>query len=275
MNDSSFSYVDSSDPAPLRIAVRLVEKLTGARFLESLYLENRREARPGENWFAASVRRLRLDVRYDEAALAAVPRNGPLVIVANHPFGVLDGIVLSWLMTMAREDVLVLTNAVLLRAPEIRDRLLPVDFSETPSAVKTNLDSRARARAHLAGGGALVVFPAGAVSTSPDRLGRTPAVDARWQPIVGQLVQKSKAGVLPVYFPGQNSRLFQIASHIHPTLRLALFFHELRRRIATAVPVVIGPPIGFADLPAGESRQALADRLMRATYELAAQPLPR
>ena len=114
-----------------------------------------------------------------------------------------------------------------------------------------------------------VVFPAGAVSTAPDKLGLKPAVDWRWQPFVAQLVQRSKAPVVPVWFSGQNSRLFQIASHVSYTLRVSLIFHEVRARIGTSLPVVIGAPIPFSDLAAIKDRQALADHLRERVYALA------
>ena len=136
------------------------------------------------------------------------------MFVANHPYGVLDGIVMAWLVSKVRPDFVVLTHIVLTRAPEAAAFILPVDFSGTEEAEQTNLASRAAARAHLAKGGAVVVFPAGAISTTPDKLGLKPAVDGRWQPFVSQLIQRSKATVVPIWFGGQNSRLFQIASHV-------------------------------------------------------------
>ncbi len=110
-------------------------------------MANRREGITGEGFFAAAVRSLAIDVRYDAAALAALPATGPLVVVANHPYGVLDGIVISWLIQKVRPDFLVLTNAVLLRAPEIADYVLPIDFAATEEATRTNIASRAAARA--------------------------------------------------------------------------------------------------------------------------------
>lgn len=268
MNDTPFSYVDANTPPARRVLIRSLERLTGARAVEKLYLENRCEMSDGEDWWSASLRKLDVRLRYDEAALMRMPREAALVVVSNHPFGVLDGIALASLVHKVRRDYLVLTNAVLTRAPEICDFVLPIDFEATPQARKTNVESRAKARAHLASGGALIVFPAGAVSTSPDSFGRRPAVDSRWQPIVGQLVEKSRATVLPVNFPGQNSRLFQFVSHIHPMLRLALFFHELRRHIGRDLEVKIGAPVAFDDLPGCGSRQALADHLQAMSYAL-------
>jgi putative hemolysin len=214
MDKYLFSYATASDPPIKRGLIRLVEKATGQPKLKRMYVHNQRFPRSGEDFWQAAVRSLELDVRYDAHALAAVPKTGPVVFVANHPYGVLDGIAMAWLVSKVRPDFLILTHIVLTRAPEAAGFILPVDFSGAEGAEKTNLASRAAARAHLARGGAVVVFPAGAISTTPDKLGLKPAVDGRWQPFVSQLIQRSKATVVPIWFGGQNSRLFQIASHV-------------------------------------------------------------
>jgi putative hemolysin len=272
MDDFLFSYAVPTDPPVKRKLIRLVEKATGQPVLKRLYLDNQRSPRPSESFWAAAVRSLALNVIYDEAALALAPRNGPVVFVANHPYGVLDGIVISWLVEKVRPDFLVLTNAVLMRAEEVRDYVLPIDFSDNPDARGMNVRSRAAARAQLEKGGAVVVFPAGGVSTAPDRLGRLPAVDAPWQPFVAQLVQRAKATVVPIWFGGQNSRLFQIASHVSLTLRVSLLFHEVKARIGASLPVAIGAPIAYAEIADIRDRQAMADLLMARTYALALHP---
>jgi putative hemolysin len=269
MDDYVFSYATPTDPPVKRQLIRLVEKATGQPTLKRLYLENHRSPRPTESFWDAAVRCLALNVVYDEAALTRAPRTGPVVFVANHPYGVLDGIVISWLVQKVRPDFVVLTNAVLMRAEELRDYVLPIDFSDTPEAREINIKSRAAARAQLDKGGAVVIFPAGAVSTAPDRLGRRPAVDSRWQPFAAQLIQRSKAAIVPIWFGGQNSRLFQIASHISQTLRLSLIFYEVKTRIGATLPVAIGAPIPFADIAHIKDRQALADALRARTYALA------
>lgn len=268
MDDLIFSYADQHIPAVKRRLIRLIEVATGQRALKKIYMDHRRSPVPSESFFHSAVRRLAINVLFDPAALAAVPREGPLVIVANHPYGVLDGIAISWLIEKIRGDFLVLTNAVLLRAPELAPFLLPVDFAPTAEAMQTNLRSRATARNHLAQGGCVVVFPAGAVSTAPDRLGRRPAVDAPWQPFVSQLIHHARAAVVPVRFMGQNSRLFQMVSHVSLTLRVSLIFREVRNRIGTDLPVAIGAPIPYGDLAPQRDRQALADDLRAVTYAL-------
>jgi len=269
MDKYLFSYATASDPPLKRGIIRLVEKATGQPKLKKMYIQNQRFPRPDETFWQAAVRSLALDVRYDPDALAAIPKTGPVVVVANHPYGVLDGIVISWLVSKVRSDFVVLTNAVLMRAPEVHGFILPIDFSETEEARQTNLATRAAARAQLEQGGVVVVFPAGAISTAPDKLGLKPAVDGRWQPFVSQLIQRSKAVVVPIWFGGQNSRLFQIASHLSYTLRISLIFHEVRSRIGTSLPVAIGAPIPFAATAGIKDRQALADDLRERVYAMA------
>ena len=243
MGNVQFTYADPAMSRPKRLLIRSIEMITGQPRLKRLYLENRRNPIEGESFFDAAVRQLELDVQFDAAQLAKIPQTGPCVIIANHPYGVLDGLVIGWLTSLVRRDFVILTNAALHHAPETEAYLLPVDFSETPEAMEINLRTRAAARKRLEGGGCVVVFPAGGVSTSADKLGRTPAIDAPWQPFAVQLIQRSKAVVVPIFFGGQNSRLFQVASHLNQTLRLSLIFKEVRDRIGTALPVAIGDPI--------------------------------
>lgn len=255
-------------PKLQRGLVRAIERMTGRPRLERLYRGYVEAGDLREDFFTEAVRRLALNVRYDPARLAALPATGPVVVVANHPYGVLDGIVLGWLVGQVRQDFRILVHSLLTRAPEARPYLLPVDFSGTASAMETNLRSREAARLHLAGGGAVLVFPAGAVSTSPDPLGRGPAVDAPWHPFVAQLIQRQKAPVLPVHFAGQNSRLFQIASHVSLTLRLSLLFKEVSDRIGSDVDVSVGDLVPFENLAGSGGRRDLLARLRHLTYAL-------
>lgn len=267
MRDIVFSYADPASPRLKRGLIRAVETATGQGALKRLYLDHCARPRQNESFWQSAVRVLALDVRFDQAALRQIPRQGPVVIVANHPYGVLDGIVVAWLAEQVRPDFRILTHSLLLHAPEARPFLLPVDFSGTPDAQRTNLESRAEARRLLDEGGCLVVFPAGGISTTPDRLGREPAVDSPWQPFTAQLIQRGKATVVPIHFAGQNSRLFQIASHLSLTLRLSLIFREVKNRIGTELLVGIGEPIPFETM-APLDRQGLIDMLRRRTYAL-------
>ncbi|NDA48524.1 MAG: acyltransferase [Alphaproteobacteria bacterium] len=269
MSEPSFSYASDEDPLVFRLIIRLIEKATGQTHLEALYRELRKEIQPDASFWPAALAKLDIDVQFDQSRLEHVPRKGALVFVSNHPFGVLDGIALCSLVERVRPDFKVLTNAVLLKAEEIKDRVLPIDFSQAEGSRQANAAARRAAHKHLEEGGALVLFPAGIVSTSPDRLGRKPAIDALWQPFAASMIHKAQAQVMPVWFPGQNSRLFQITSHISQVARLALLFHEVRRRIGTPLPVHLGPIIPYDQLEPIKDRTALMTHLRECAEALA------
>jgi putative hemolysin len=273
-NESAFadeppiSYIDPAMSATRRAVVRAVERVTGQRKLKAVYRAFRAEGGTRESFWSEMLRRSAIELDFDRSALARIPRTGPLMVVANHPYGLVDGFALCWLIHQVRPDFKLLINSVLSQAPETEDHFLPLDFAGTRAAQQTNIRSRAAARAQLEAGGCLVVFPAGAISTAPDRWGRRPAMDGPWQPIAGQLVQRGRCPVLPVFFEGQNSRLFQIVSHYSVTLRLALIAGEIRRRFGTRLGMRIGGLIPFEELAGIDDRTALAGELCRRTYAL-------
>lgn len=261
----TFSYAAPGDPWLKRNLIRAIEQMTGQPHLKRIYDDNRANPVAGETFFDAAIRRLELRIVANEDALARWPKTGPLVVVANHPFGVLDGLIICHLVSKLRGDFRVLTNSVLYRAEEIRTFLLPVDFADTEAALQTNLRTRAEAKLHLTKGGCLIVFPAGGVSTTPS-LWHSRAVDAEWKTFTGRLISQTRAPVAPVFFAGQNSRLFQLASHISMTLRLSLLFKEIHDRIGTEVRVRMGDVIAFDALPA--ERQVFMRTLRERTYAL-------
>ena len=272
MADSSdaldtFSYASADDPRLKRFVIRLIERMSGQPYLRSLYEDFRANPLPGETFWDSAIRRLELKIVCDEDKLALWPKTGPLVVVSNHPFGVLDGVVICQLVSRVRKDFLVLTNSVLYRAEEIRPFLLPVDFAETEEALQTNLKTRAKAKAHLTSGGCLVVFPAGGVSTTPTMWHKR-AVDTEWKTLTARLIAQAKAPVAPVYFAGQNSRLFQLASHVSMTLRLSLLFKEVHDKIGSEIHMRLGDVIRYDMLATISDRHAFMDHLKSATYAL-------
>jgi putative hemolysin len=263
----TFSYAEPGDPRLKRFIIRMIERMTGQPYLKSLYDDRIAHRSPGESFWDLAIRLLDIKIITNDDALARVPATGPLVVVANHPFGVLDGVIICHLVARVRSDFRILTNAVLNRADEVKEFLLPVDFTETELALQTNLKSRAAAKHHLLGGGCLIVFPAGGVSTTPKPWDRT-AVDAEWKNLTARLIAQGKAPALPVFFAGQNSRLFQFASHLSMTLRLSLLFKEVRNSVGGEVVVRIGDVIPFETLASIEDRAQIMNLLREATYAL-------
>jgi putative hemolysin len=262
----ALSYAAPEDGPVRQAVIRAVEKLSGRERAERIYREVRRGLGPGSNVWAEAVRGLDVRVDYDAGRLAAVPRTGPLVVVANHPFGVVDGLVLCHLVSLVRDDFKVVAMSTLCRVPEVRDYVLPINFAETPGAAATSARSRREARALLRGGGCLVIFPGGAVSTSRGPFG--PAVDADWHPFAGRLIVAARAAVLPVHFAGQNSRLFQLASRFSATLRISLLVREILSRIGSDIQVRIGEVLPYDALGAATDPKQLVTRLRALTYAI-------
>ena len=265
-----FSYASADDPRFKRLIIQVIERISGQPELKRMYLEHTNHPVPGESFWEAAVRKLRLNISFNKEALGEIPTTGPVIIVANHPFGVLDGLVACWLIARVRKDFKVLTNALLNRAEEIKPFLLPIDFEETKTALETNIKTRAEAKTLLEKGGALVIFPGGTVSTTPHVLARR-AKDPEWKTFTARMISQGKAPVVPVYFAGQNSRLFQIASHVSMTLRLSLLFKEVHDRIGTDMTLRIGKRIPHEELKAISDRKQLMEFLRERTYALADQ----
>ena len=154
-----------------------------------------------------------------------IPREGPIIFIANHPFGVVDGLALGEIISKVRDKFAILVNAVLCRNPQLDPFLLPIDFREIPEAMKTNINTRQEAINRLLNGEAIAIFPSGAVATAPFP-GKEP-VDLEWKRFVVKLITQSKATVIPLYFHGNNSFWFQLASYIHMNLRLGLLLFEV------------------------------------------------
>ena len=263
----NFSYAEPADPKLRRLAIRGIERLTGQPRLKRLYQGYTHRPVPGEDFFTAAVRLLDLRVDVDSTSLDAIPKSGPLVVVANHPFGVVDGVVLGSLISRVRPDHRVVAHGLLARAPEAAERILPIDFSGTARSSARNVQSRRTAIRWLHDGHVIIVFPAGGVSTAPKPFART-AVDDSWKPFTARLVQAASAPVLPVRFAGQNSRLFQVASHLSQTLRMSLLFNEVHNKIGARIGVTIGEVVPYPMLAHLQDRQALADHLRQVTYAL-------
>jgi len=264
-----FSYASENYHFLKRSFIRTIELLTGQKKIYQLYKQYHDEMAETEHFFFdQAVNRLDLNINYNSDALNNIPKTGPLVIVANHPYGVLDGIVINHLTHKIRRDNFkVLTNTALYKMKEANPTLLPIDFDMTEEAIKTNLDTRKKARAILKEGGCIAVFPAGGVSSIPTWKDKV-AQDTEWQPFIGSLIQGSKATVVPMFFEGQNGRLFQVCSLFSLTIRLSLYIKELADRIGSRVGVKIGKPIPYSELEHLKDKVDLMHHLRTKTYEL-------
>jgi putative hemolysin len=189
------------------------------------------------------------------------------VIVANHPFGIGDGVALLALAEQLGRPYRILINSDFLRVPEIRPYALPIDFSATPEAIETNLETRRQARRLLKSGVTIVVFPAGGVATAEQPFGK--AEELPWKSFTARLIQLAEAAVLPVYFEGQNSALFHLVSRYSLTLRLALLVSEFRYCVGATVRAHIGAVVPFSAFESGADRNRLTAELYALVHRLA------
>lgn len=266
------SYSHSAQTRSGRALIRTIENTTGRLGLIRRARGYEREVAEGRSFWEVMAERYDLHLEVTAGSLRSIPREGPLVVVANHPYGILDGLMLGLLLDRARGDFRILAHNVFKRAEDLGRIILPISFDETKEAVKLNLDTRAEALSYLAAGGTIGVFPGGTVSTAARPFGRP--MDPGWRNFTAKMIAKSGATVVPVFFEGHNSRLFQLLSHLHPTLRVALLIKEFRARVGGGVRVAIGDPIPAAHLSPlrGDAKQMM-DFLRRATYELSPEPL--
>jgi len=273
METETLTYASSRDPRWKRWTMRAIEDLSGRRRLLPIYHVWRtrvagKSSRMMNDLLDMIGTRLDINAAGDGGGWpVAVPAGAPLVIVANHPFGIGDGIAVLALAEQLDRPYRILANSDFLKVPEIRHLALPIDFSETRDAVKTNLASRSLARRLLREGVTIVVFPAGGVATAEHPAGK--AEELPWKAFTARLIQQAEAAVLPVYFEGQNSPLFHLVSRYSLTVRLALMVSELRNFVGATVPVHVGAVVPFADLACKTDRQGLTAELYAQVHQLA------
>lgn len=266
------SYCHSARTRGGRAVIRVVENATGRLTLIRQARGYEDEIAAGRDFWRVMMERYGLSLRIDGGSLQNIPREGPLILVANHPYGILDGLTMGYILSEVRGDFRILAHRVFRKARDLERVILPLSFDETPEAVQLNIETRKAALRFLAEGGAMGIFPGGTVSTAATPFGRP--MDPGWRSFTARMIAKSGATVVPIYFEGANSRLFQIASHLHYTLRMALLIKEFRRRVGAPVGAVIGTPVDPAEiaLRRGDTK-AMMDFLRRETYALSPTPL--
>lgn len=266
------SYASSASTRSGRVLIRSVENLTGRLKLIRMARDYDREVAAGRDFWQVMVERYGLSLEVAGGALDLIPREGPVVVISNHPYGILDGLMLGHMLALRRGEFRILAHRVFRKAEALERVILPISFEETPEGRALNLETRRAALGFLAEGGAIGIFPGGTVSTALKPFGRP--MDPSWRRFTARLIAKSGAAVVPVYFEGHNSRLFQLASHLHQTLRLALLVNEFKARVGAPVRVVVGAPLPCAEIAArtGDAR-ALMDYLRTETYRLSPEPI--
>ena len=209
-----------------------------------------------------------LDIRYSASPedIARIPKTGPVIVVANHPFGGLDGVILAALLRTVRPDVKVMANYLLGRIPDLRDFMIYVDPFGGPNAVRKNIRAMKTAMEYVNSGGMLTIFPAGEVSHID--LQKRAIVDPAWSHTVARIIRNTHAPVLPVFFSGSNSTVFNVLGLLHPLLRTAMLPRELLNKRKTTVQMLIGNVIPFKKLSNFTTNPEMTAYLRLRTYLL-------
>ncbi len=261
------SYCHSAETKGGRAVIRMMENSTGRLRLIKRAEGYEKEVAAGRSFFDVMAKRYGLTLDVVAGSLSNIPRTGPLILIANHPYGILDGLMMGQILSQARGDFRLLANSVFRKAEDLNRVILPISFDETREAMALNLETRKTALNYLSDGGAIGIFPGGTVSTAARPFSKP--MDPGWRSFTARMIAKSGATVLPVYFDGHTSRMFQIASHMHITLRMGLLIKEFGKRVDTPVRIAVGKPIEPDVLtPFATDSKAMMDFLRKATYEL-------
>ncbi|RSK39656.1 acyltransferase [Rhodovulum iodosum] len=227
--------------------IRTMEWTTGKVTLLRLIRQFERMGAPhGQAFWRQALDVMGIALVTPPEQIARIPAEGPLVVVANHPHGLVDGMVLAELVGRVRTDYKILARSLLTGVAEIDEFMIPVPFLHEQDALQQNLEMRRQAMLHLDGGGTIVLFPSGVVAASETMFG--PAIEAAWNPFTAKMIQRSGAQVVPVRFTGQNSRWYQMANRVSATLRQGLLLYEVAHSLNRPQAPIVGHPIGRAEI---------------------------
>lgn len=237
------SYATTFDNPWKAGVIRAMEWLTGKVTIVRMVRKFERMSPPQDHRiYGAMLDAMGIDLATPAEQFAQIPKTGPVVIVANHPHGMVDGIIMASLIARVRPDFKVLSRSILTVLDEVAARyLISVPFPHDADALEKGIEMRAAAMEELNAGGVVALFPSGVVATSATAFG--PVVEAEWNVFTAKMIHRSGATVVPVYFPGSNSRWYHVANSLSATFRQGLLLHEIVHAAHRPQKPVIGKPI--------------------------------
>ncbi len=240
----TLTYANSFDDRWTSLAIKAIEWMTGKLTILRMVnkFENQNAEYRGQKFWRGALNIMGIKLETPEEQIQRIPVEGPVVIVANHPHGMVDGMIFADLIGRVRQDYRILTRSVLTGLDEAATSfMIPVPFPHDPEAQKKMVEMRAKTMTHLKAGGVVALFPSGVVMSSETWFG--PAIEQEWNVFTAQLIRRSGARVVPIFFPGSNSRSYQIANKLSPILRQGLLLHEIVRSCNKPQAPVVGQPL--------------------------------
>jgi len=239
----SLSYASTFEDPFKATLIRIIEAFTGKLTVLRLIRKFEKNAAPtGQGFWRAALDVMGIELTTPQSQLDRIPKEGPVIVVANHPHGMVDGMIFADLIGRVRPDYRILTRSLLTVIDEVAGSyMIAVPFAHDPDALQKGIAMRAAAMNHLKDGGVVALFPSGSVAASETFFG--PAVEEEWNVFTAALIRRSGATVVPMHFPGQNSRAYQIANKLSPILRQGLLLHEIVHSLNKPQGPVVGQPL--------------------------------
>ena len=267
-NKIAFTFATAEVNFIGQLFIMITELLTGKLKLKKLYDEYISENRPPQYFWDDAVSKLNFKIKTNFKEGSHIPKNGRLIVIANHAFGVADGVSICSVISKVRQDYKMITHKVLRQADAVKNKILPIDFNETKEALLTNIHTRKEAEKVLKNEGVLILFPSGRIATKKDLKKSTKADDGEWKQWVSKLILKTKSPVLPIYFDGQNSQWYHIANKLGLTFRYSLCMYELKRKIGDDIYMHFGSLIKYENLAKIGDIKEITKYLRSTTYSL-------
>ncbi len=244
----SLSYASTFEDPMKASIIRGMEWMTGKLTIMRLIREfEKRGAPKGQEFWRACLDVMGIELQTPVEQLQRIPKEGPVIVVANHPHGMVDGMIFADLIGRVRSDYRILTRSLLTSIDEQADEfMIPVPFPHDPEAQRKFVEMRAKAMDHLGNGGVVALFPSGVVAHSETWFG--PAIEAEWNVFTAKMIRRSGATVIPLRFQGSNSRAYQIANKVSPLLRQGLLLHEIVKSLNKPQKPIVGEPISAEQL---------------------------
>lgn len=249
------------------IVARLAMRITGLNKMNDIYSNISRYK--GVEFAQKLIEYLKVECDFLPDELKNIPAEGPAILVSNHPFGAIDGIIMLAIVGKLRPDLKILTNFLLSYIPNLQEHFLPVNpFTDKPG-LKSSLKGLKLAKENLANGGILGLFPSGEVSSNGNK--QKVVKDIPWQPSIIKLIRNAEVPVIPVYFHGGNSKFFHFIGKVHPLLRTVRLPHELANKHDKTISIRFGKPVSVSEIAEYTSDTELGTYLYSRTYALEAE----
>jgi len=242
-----------------------IERTLSISSLNEAYIKSISQYK-SDNYFHSCLKSVGVNYTISVNDLYKIPEKGPLVIVANHPFGGIEGVILGHILSRVRKDFRILGNYLLQQIPELSSWIIPVNPFESHKGSGQNIRGLKSIIKWLSDGGAIIAFPSGEVSHL--HLSRGEVTDPQWSPHLGEIVKRTKSTVMPFYFHGRNSAKFQLLGLLNPRIRTVMLPHELVNKKSKNLLVLAGNPIKWKRLESLDSGKSIINFLRLNTYVL-------